>query len=153
MNPTSLKAIFLDVMIVVFTAWAQYDTGTILGRVNDASNASVPRANVTAREITTNEERTFVTDASGDYRFNGLPRGTYRIAVSAPGFATATVDHVILGVTSQVRVDFTMQVGQTSETVEVSANAQQLQTDTAALGTVVPNTFVVELPYNGRNLF
>ena len=153
MTLTSLKAIFLDLMVVVFTAWAQYDTGTILGRVSDASNASVPRAKVTAREITTNEERTFVTDASGDYRFNALPRGTYRIAVSAPGFASATVDHVILGVTSQVRVDFTMQVGQTSETVEVAANAQQLQTDTAALGTVVPNTFVVELPYNGRNLF
>ena len=83
MTFTSLKAIFLDLMVVVFTAWAQYDTGTILGRVSDASNASVPRANVTTREITTNEERTFVTDASGDYRFNALPRGTYQIAVLA----------------------------------------------------------------------
>ena len=91
--------------------------------------------------------------SSGDYRFNALPRGTYRIVASAAGFASDQVDQVTLGVTSQVRVDFKMQVGQTTQTVEVAANAQQLQTNTATVGTVIPNTFVAELPYNGRNMF
>ena len=150
---TSLKAAFLGLIAVVFAAWSQFDTGTILGTVTDSTGAAFPHAKVTARETGTNEERTFVTDSSGDYRFNALPRGTYRIAASAPGFASAEVDHVTLGVTSQVRVDFKMEVGQTSQTVEVTANAQQLQTNTATLGTVIPNTFVVELPFNGRNLF
>ena len=63
------------------------------------------------------------------------------------------MDNVILGVTSQVRVDFAMEVGQATQKVEVSATAQQLQTNTATVGTVIPNNFVVELPYNGRNMF
>ena len=118
----ALKAVVLGLTAAVFTAWSQFDTGTILGTVTDATGAALPHAKVTARETGTNEERTFVTDSSGDYRFNALPRGTYRIAASAPGFALAEVDHVTLGVTSQVRVDFKMQVGQTSQTVEVAAS-------------------------------
>src|SRR5579863_2193941 len=130
MMRTSLKAVFLGLIAVVFTAWSQFDTGTILGTVNDSTGAAFPHAKVTAREKSTNEERTFDTDASGDYRFNALPRGTYRITASAAGFTSSEVDNVILGVTSQVRIDFKMQVGQTSQTVEVAANAQQLQTNT-----------------------
>lgn len=149
----SSKAAFLTLLAVVLPLWSQYDTGTILGTVTDPSGAAIGGARVIAREITTNEERTFLTDTSGDYRFNALPRGTYRIDASAPGFASDQVDHVILGVTSQVRVDFKMQVGQATQTVEVTAAAQQLQTNTATVGTVIPNTFVAELPYNGRNLF
>ena len=150
---TSLQAVFLILFAIVFPARSQYDTGTILGTVTDASGGVIPHAKVTALETTTNEERVFLTDAAGDYRFNALPRGTYRVTASAPGFALGQVDKVILGVTSQVRVDFTMQIGQASQTVEVAAAGQQLQTDTAAIGTVIPNNFVVELPYNGRNLF
>lgn len=148
----TVRALFTSLMTVI-AAWSQYDTGTILGTVADSSGAVVPNAKVTAREVTTNEERTFNTDSSGDYRFNALPRGTYHITVSASGFALSEVDHVILGVTSQVRVDVTMKVGQATERVEISANAQQLMTSTATVGTQIPNTFVVELPYNGRNLF
>ena len=148
----NIRALFLS-LIIVIAAWSQFDTGNILGTVTDSSGAVVPNAKVTAREVNTNEERTFTTDSSGDYRFNALPQGTYHITVGAPGFATTQVDHVILGVTSQVRVDVTMKVGQSTESVEVTANAQQLATSTATVGTQIPNTFVVELPYNGRNLF
>jgi hypothetical protein len=153
MTRTNVKVVFLALTAAVFTAWAQFDTGTILGTVTDPSGAAIPHAKVTAREVTTDEVRTFETDLSGGYRFNALPRGTYRIDVNAPGFAASQVDRVTLGVTSQVRVDFAMQVGQATQTVEVAANAQQLQTNTATVGTVIPNTFVAELPYNGRNLF
>lgn len=153
MMRTSLKAVFLALTAALFTAWSQYDTGTILGTVTDPSGAAIPGAKVIARETSTNQERTFDTDLSGDYRFNALPRGTYRITVTASGFALGRADNVTLGVTSQVRVDVAMQVGQATETVEVAANAQQLQTNTATVGTVIPNNFVVELPYNGRNLF
>src|SRR5579863_7995945 len=138
MTRTSLKAVFLALIAFVFTAWSQFDTGTILGTVTDATGAAFPHAKVTARETGTNEERTFVTDQSGDYRFNALPRGTYRITVSAPGFESAETDRVTLDVTSQVRIDFKMQVGQTSQTVEVAASGQQLQTNTATMGTVIP---------------
>ena len=152
MTCTSVKVLLL-VLVGVICLWAQYDTGTILGTVSDPSGAVIPGAKVTAHETATNEERTFATDASGSYRFNALPRGTYHMSVSAAGFSSAEVHRVILGVTSQVRVDVTMQVGQARQSVEVSANAQQLVTNTATVGTQIPNTFLVELPYNGRNMF
>src|SRR5262245_2598494 len=100
-------------------AWSQYGTGMILGTVTDPSGAAVPGAGVLARNAATNETRELVTDSSGNYQFNAQPAGTYELKITAPSFKSATVQDVVLGVNTQVRVDVAMQLGAVSEAVEV----------------------------------
>jgi hypothetical protein len=134
-------------------AFAQYGTGIILGTITDPSGAVIPGATVEARNNATNETRTYVTDETGNYRFTALPSGTYTITATAGGFRTATVSDVVLRVNSQVRADIRMELGTAAETVQVAAAIPQLQTDTAALGTVIDSRTILELPLNARNFF
>lgn len=151
------RFIFVLFLVVILTypitLLAQYGTGTIIGTVLDPSNAVVPGVRVTAKNSATNETRTFTTDSSGEYRFNALLTGTYAISAAAPSFRTATIPDVELLVNTQVRVDIRMQVGSISETVEVTAATPQLQTTSAALGTVITQRVMLELPLNTRNFF
>lgn len=132
---------------------AQYGTGIILGTITDPSGAVIPGATVEVRNNATNETRTYVTDEMGNYRFTALPSGTYTITASAGGFRTATVPGVVLRVNTQVRADIRMELGTAAETVQVAATTPQLQTDTAALGTVIDSRTILELPLNARNFF
>jgi hypothetical protein len=132
---------------------AQYGTGIILGTVTDPSGAVIPGATVEVRNNATNETRTYVTDEMGNYRFTALPSGTYTITAAAGGFRTATVGEVVLRVNMQVRVDIRMEIGAAAETIQVAATTPQLQTDTAALGTVIDSRTILELPLNARNFF
>ncbi|MCZ2152117.1 MAG: TonB-dependent receptor [Bryobacterales bacterium] len=132
---------------------AQFGAGTILGAVSDSSQAVIPGVTITARNLATNESRTFVTDAEGNYRFSALPSGTYTITATAPSFRMATVSNVVVTVNTQVRTDITMQVGNVSEKVEVEGTTPQLQTNTAVLGSVIDNRTMLELPLNNRNFF
>lgn len=132
---------------------AQYGAGVLLGTVADASGAVVPGVKVTAKNNATNEVRSFATDAAGDFRFTALPSGTYTLTAAASSFKTATVSGVELRVNTQVRVDISMQLGVVTETVQVAATTPQLQTNTAALGTVIDRRTMLELPLNARNFF
>jgi len=132
---------------------AQYGGGIILGTVTDASNAAVPRAAVTARNQATGETRALTTDDLGNFRFNAVPPGTYTVTVSNPGFKKDVIANLAVTVNTESRADFVMQVGAVSDTVNVTAAAPLLQTDTAALGTAVTNRTLLELPLNARNFF
>jgi hypothetical protein len=150
---TSLLLAISLVSLFASPALAQYGTGTLLGAVTDPSGAAVPRAQVVVKNTATNETREFSTDASGNYLFTALPSGTYSLTVSAASFKTASAQNVVLRVNTQARVDFTMQLGTLSETVQVTSAAPQLQTNTAALGTVIDNRTILELPFNARNFY
>ena len=145
--------IFALVTFLAATAAAQYGTGVILGTVTDPSGAVVPGAKVIARNTATNDSREFTTDADGNYRFNAMPAGVYTVTVSSTSFKSATLANLTLRVNSNLRADVTMQLGAVSETVEVAATTPQLQTNTAAIGTVVDNRTVLELPFNARNFY
>ncbi len=132
---------------------AQFGTGAILGNVTDPSGAVVPGAKVSVRNVATNESRAVETDADGFYRISALGSGTYTVTSTAPAFRVANVSKVILTVNTQVRVDIAMQIGQVTEAVEVTGTTPQLQTNTAALGTVIDNRTMLELPLNARNFF
>ena len=134
-------------------ALAQYGSGLLLGTVTDATGAVVAGARVSVRNISTNETREVLTGPDGNYQFNALPAGEYELTVSATSFKQARLDALTLRVNSQLRADVPLQVGAVSESVEVSAAAPQLQTNTAALGTVVENRTVRELPFNNRNFY
>jgi len=132
---------------------AQYGEGIILGTVTDASDAAVPGVTITVRNNATGESRTFSTDSSGNFRFNAVPPGSYTVTAASPSFKTAVVSNLAVSVNTETRADFSMQVGQVSETVQVQASAPLLQTDTAALGTAITNRTILELPLNARNFF
>lgn len=108
---------------------------------------------MTARNSATGESRTFSTDSSGNFRFNAVPPGTYTLTAASPSFKTSVVPNLAVTVNTETRADFSMQVGQVSETVQVQASAPLLQTDTAALGTAISNRTILELPLNSRNFF
>ena len=143
----------LVLLFSVCSALAQFGNGTILGTVTDSSKASVPGALVRAINKSTGETRTFTTDSSGDFRFNAVPPGNYRVTASAPSFKTAELPTLIVDVNKEAQADFVLQVGSVSDTVQVTAAAPLLQTETAALGTAITNRTVLELPLNARNFF
>ena len=133
--------------------FAQTFYGSIVGTVTDATGASMPQANVTLINLATADRRTAQTDASGNYTFVNLTPGNYRVEVEKTGFRRFAREPITVEVQSAVRIDVPMQVGDVSQTVEVTAQTPLLQTENASLGHVVDARKVLEMPLNGRNVF
>ncbi len=125
--------------------------GTITGEVKDASGSMVANATVTVVNKASNATRVDHTNADGLYTFPSLTPGQYDLRAEVPGFKANVRTNVELQVQQTVRIDFAMQLGNISESVEVSGAAEQLNTDNATVGTVIENKRVVELPLNGRD--
>ncbi len=125
--------------------------GEITGLVRDQSGAALVNAQVTVVNAETNATRTTESNEAGAFAFPALPPGTYNVRVEKQGFRAAVQNGVLLQVQQSARLDFDLSVGQVSESVEVSANAQLLTTENATVGTVIENKRIVELPLNGRN--
>jgi Carboxypeptidase regulatory-like domain len=126
-------------------------TGTILGTVSDASGAIIPNVAVTVTNTGTGQAFKTVTSSSGDYFAPALNPGTYSVSAQAKGFEKSVTSGVILNVSQKVRVDLNLKPGAVSETVDVTAQAVTLDTDSAALSQLVSQQQVEELPLNGRN--
>lgn len=130
---------------------AQFVRGSIIGNVTDDSGASIQAAEVTLRNLGTNEARTVSTDDNGAYVFPALLPGRYSLQVKKTGFKVQSVSDVGLEVNQTARVDMKLPVGDVTETVEVTAGAVLLKTDTSEIGHVVSNKQIVDLPLNGRD--
>src|SRR5438270_1342861 len=129
----------------------QVDRGGIVGSVSDPSGASVPGAQVTIKNLATDQPVRLTTDSSGKYAANVLRIGTYSVTVEKQGFKKAVEPNVEVGVNQVVRVDLGMQVGGANEVVEVTGVLPLLQTETSSLGTLETEKRISELPLNGRN--
>jgi len=138
-------------VVVPASADAQVTTADVVGKVTDATGAVVPGAKVTLTNLGTNISRAVAADESGDYVVNLLPIGRYSVRVEVAGFKTFTVGELTLVAGDRVRVDAKLEVGQTSETVEITAELPALQTDSSSLGTAITGRLVQDLPLNGRN--
>ena len=125
--------------------------GEITGKIADSSGAAAPDAIVSATNLSTNAVRRTVSTLTGDYGFPSLAPGTYTVRVEKAGFKVDETRNVEVSVQQSVRLDFTLTVGQVSESISVEASAAQLQTENATVGTVIENKRIVELPLNGRN--
>ena len=131
--------------------WAQ-PTATIVGRVTDPSGAAVSGAKVTARNTDTGLERSTLTGDAGDYELPLLPiTGGYSLSVSKTGFQTGEFTGIVLQVDQHARFDVALKVGSVSERVQVQAVAPVVNTESGAIGTVVDNKAIVDMPLNGRN--
>src|SRR5882757_10175790 len=142
-------------MLVLFTATlrAQQTSGAAVGTVTDNTGAVVSGASVTLTNVDTGDRRTATTNANGDYQFVNLLPGNYRIDVEASGFKHFIRSNVVVQVQGNTRVDAPLELGNVSETVEVSSQAPLVETQQATLGQMVAGRAVTELPLNGRNVF
>ena len=130
---------------------AQLTTADILGTVTDATGAEVPNANITLLNLATHDQRSTVSNASGDYQFTLLPVGQYSITVKVPGFKTSTTNNLAVEAGDRARADVHMETGGVSETVNVEASTPLLQADNATVSSTVTAKAVQDLPLNGRN--
>jgi hypothetical protein len=129
---------------------AQSHRGAIRGRVEDASGAVVATAEVRAINEATNEVRATATGETGAFVVAELAPGIWRVEIAAPGHKTY-VQTLTLEVNQERRADVQLQVGALTERVEVSAPTADLRRDSPALGTVVENRQILDMPLDGRN--
>ncbi|MBI3471747.1 MAG: carboxypeptidase regulatory-like domain-containing protein, partial [Candidatus Solibacter usitatus] len=115
-------------------AWAQVSTAELVGVVTDASGASITGAKVVLTNRETNQSREAATDQLGNYIFTLIPPGIYNLSVEAAGFKKFVQNDAQLQVNQRARIDFSLQVGQVSETVEVAAAAPLLESQSSSLG-------------------
>lgn len=132
-------------------ALAQTGTSRITGTVTDVSGALVPGATVTARSEATGVTYTQTTTEAGLYGFPSLPVGSYTVSVALQGFKTTNKTGNILEINTPLVINLSLEVGGVTETVEVAAVTEVLQTTNAAIGNVVERKAIVDLPLNGRN--
>lgn len=155
----SLKRVLAFCMFVVFCAvepaFAQSDRAGIVGIVKDASSAVIPGVQVRVTNVGTNDAQTVTTDNAGFYRIGNLPIGEYAISFSKSGFKTLDRSNITLLIGQVVDIDISLPAGGGSETVQVTDETPQLETENTAVGTNLNAQAVSELPINvqgSRNL-
>jgi len=126
--------------------------GQLSGKVVDPSGAVVPEANLTLNQSSTGLSLTATTNASGVYVFPSVLPGTYKLTVVAKGFARSIYDGVVVYTGRTSDLDLTLKLGSTSQSVEVSAVGEVLETSTNTLATTVIADSIQELPLNGRDI-
>ena len=131
-------------------AFAQLDTGTIVGTVRDQSGAVVPGATVTATQESTGTASTAVSTDKGQFVFPNLKIGTYSIAAELSGFRKSVQTGIVLHVQERLEVDVRIELGNVSEEVVVRGESPLLQTQTADVGYAVDQRQVTDLPLLGR---
>jgi hypothetical protein len=124
----------------------------MVGIVSDASQSAMPESNVVLTNNSTGERRTLATGTDGQYRFVNLVPGSYKLDIEKSGFRRYVRDQITVEVEATVRIDVAMQVGDVTQTVEVTGETPLIQTENASLSQVVGTRAVQELPLNGRNV-
>ncbi|MBI3940687.1 MAG: TonB-dependent receptor [Acidobacteria bacterium] len=130
---------------------AQVTTGTISGVVRDRTQAVLPGASVTIRQVETGLTRKIVTDDQGRYRVPQFPVGNYEVQAELTGFGTEIRQGITLTVGREAVVDFTLSVGEVTEKVVVSGEAPLVETTTSQMGALVDDKKIRDLPLNGRS--
>jgi hypothetical protein len=140
-----------SIWLFSLSIWAQGPTGQIIGTVTDPSGGLIAGAAVTITNTGTNVQRAVTTNSSGIYDAPALPPGVYSVKVAMSGFRSEDRTNIELQVDQVARLDFSLQVGNVAETLEVRAAAPTLDTESTTVGTVIENKRIEELPLNGRN--
>ena len=138
-------------MLVASPLWAQTFRGAINGSVVDPSGAAIPKAEVKATEIATSIDHTTTATAEGQFSFQDIPLGFYKVTVSAPGFPALVVDKVEVVAGTVRTLNITLKLAQQATTVEISATALTLDTTTSTQSMSIPDDVVQNLPLNGRD--
>lgn len=152
------KKIFTSLLVVsslclsaVNNCSAQTVYAQIKGNVSDPTGAPIPGAEVTATNTQTGLATTVLTQGDGGYLFLQLPVGVYNVSISKPGFAKFIEARVLLVLNQVYNLPVRLQLGQTSQSLEVQANAAQIETASTQMDTVIEGQKIVNLPLNGRD--
>ena len=143
--------LFYSLVLAASPALAQIDRANLRGTLSDPAGAALPNAKVTVTFPATGFHQSVASTDAGIYVFTGLPLGDCKLSVSAPGFARNQVDGIVLTVGEVRTLDIQMSIENTNQTVTVSASAAALNRDDAAIGGVISEQQVENLPINGRN--
>ena len=146
----STLALFL--LLAAKLAFAQYDDGSLVGTIHDASGAAIPKVTVTVTNDATGVATVVKSGDSGDYEVPALRVGVYTISASAPGFAIAEAKQITVSVGARERIDLVLKVGTAqATTVEVSDVALQLETETSQRDQTITGYQSAALPLVSRN--
>ena len=140
-------------LIASLSAVAQVQNGQFTGTVTDPSGAALSNASITVTNTATNLAVKVATNQTGNYFVKELPPGPYKITAEMSGFKTATNFGLTLNAGTIARVDFKMQLGTTSEIVEVTGQTVGVNTEDSKLATIITTTQIENLPLNGHNVY
>ncbi len=149
MSPAFLLRLIALCTVATTICFAQ--TSGIQGVITDSTGGVIPAADVTVTNVATGVEYEAQSNETGLYSVPFLSPGTYSLTAQTEGFAPSTRENLKLDVQQIARVDFTLSVGTVAEVVEVSAAAALLESEQAAMGQVIDNQRIVEMPLNKRN--
>ncbi len=140
----------LIALSIPLALFAQSESGSITGTITDPSGAVVQGAVVTITDLGTNTARTAKTGPNGQYAFSTLRPSRYKITVGAPGFKESLIANVELHTQDKLSENLALSLGSSAESVNVSAETEQLETS-AAVATTVDRHFIENMPLNGRS--
>ena len=152
LNRASCGIVFVIISLLLSPqGMAQITAATISGIVKDQSGTAIPGANVELKNLQTGLARSVKTEPNGEFTIPGLPAGNYEARATMQGFTTEVQTNIELTVAEQASIAFAMKVAATGQSIEVSAAAAGVETQSAALSDVVSENTLEELPLNGRN--
>jgi hypothetical protein len=150
-NQVVAVSTIVSLLFLCSSALGQVDTGIVLGSVLDSTGAVIPEASITLTNQAQGTTLTTKTNGEGNYQFPVVRAGMYSVGVEAPGFKQSKRENVSVSIQQRAVVDFRLQPGALTQSVDVTSDAAQLQTQDASLGGVVHAQTINDLPLNGRN--
>lgn len=142
-----------SICFMTMMASGQVSTATALGTVTDSTGAAIPNATVTFMQTQTNFTRSMKTNGVGEYRAEFLPVGPYNAHVTAPGFKEIVQTGIVLAVTEQATLNFTLQPGAQTSVVQVTGQVPLINLANSTLGQTVDNRAIENLPLVGRDTY
>jgi hypothetical protein len=144
--------LLLGILACATIAYGQAGSASLNGLVTDSSSAAVSGAQISVRNLDTNLTQNVTSDDQGHYQISTLPPGRYTVTVTTPGFQTYVQAGIVLTVNQAATLaTISLRPGAVQETVNVTANAELLNTTSAEISTMVNQASVVQLPLNGRD--
>ena len=143
----------LVVSAAALPVYAQSYYGGVRGGVYDQNGGALQGAKVSLIDTGTNAQRSVLTESTGEYAFSEVVPGTYMLVAEAPGFKKFEQKGVIIGTQEQISLDLKLQIGQVTESIEVTESVSPVETSNASQGQVIDNQKLTDLPNLGRNPF
>jgi hypothetical protein len=141
----------VGLLLVSLSSFAQGNAGRIVGAITDQSGGAIAGATVTVTDVQRGVSRALTTDDSGSFNAPNLTPGTYKVRGEFKGFKATERDNILLETGGEVRVDFTLQPGEQTQTITVTEALPMVETTNAELGGTLQSDIVDNLPLNGRN--
>jgi len=146
-----LLFVLLSCLLASPSLFAQMESATLSGAIHDPKGDVVPDAEVVVTRIETNTVATTSTNGAGIYFFTGLVPGHYHLVIRKPGFKEIAIKNFTLVVQDKLEQNFSLEIGSISETVTVEGRTPLLNTTDASVSTVVDQTYIKNMPLNGRS--